>query len=66
MEGHHIICGFGRIGSIVAKELYGKNEKFVVIEKDPEKIRILQEKGFPYIEGDATKEETLLMANIKS
>lgn len=21
MEGHHIICGFGRIGSIVAKEL---------------------------------------------
>jgi voltage-gated potassium channel len=65
MEGHHIICGFGRIGSIVAKELHGKNEKFVVIEKDPEKIRILQEKGFPYIEGDATEEETLLMANIK-
>lgn len=65
MEKHFIVCGFGRIGSIVARELHKRKQKFIVIEKDPEKIRILEEKGFPYIEGDATNEEVLHLANIK-
>ena len=56
MDGHYIVCGFGKIGKIVAKELQAKKEKVVVIEKDPERIRLLHEKGIPYIEGDATEE----------
>ena len=64
IDGHYIVCGFGKIGKIVAKELQAKKEKVVVIEKDPERIRLLHEKGIPYIEGDATEEETLLKANI--
>ncbi|MDI6851637.1 MAG: potassium channel protein, partial [bacterium] len=64
MDGHYIVCGFGKIGSIVTKELQAKKEKVIVIEKDPERIRLLREKEIPYIEGDATEEETLLKANI--
>ncbi len=65
MKNHYIVCGIGRIGSIVAREFHEKNKPFVVIERDSEKIRQLEEKGFPFIEGDATEEETLLRANIK-
>ncbi|MEO0198326.1 MAG: potassium channel protein [candidate division WOR-3 bacterium] len=65
MKNHYIICGFGRIGSIVARELHRKGQKFVIIEKDPERIKILQDKEYPFIEGDATEEETLIKAGIK-
>lgn len=65
MEGHFIICGFGRLGQFVSKELEKEKKQFVVIEKDPQCIEILRERGYSFIEGDAREEETLLKAGIK-
>ncbi len=36
LKNHFIICGFGRIGRIICKELYADNIDFVVIEQEPE------------------------------
>lgn len=65
MEGHFIICGFGRLGQFVSKELEKEKKQFVVIEKDPECVEILREKEYAFIEGDAREEEILLKAGIK-
>jgi voltage-gated potassium channel len=64
LKHHSIICGYGRTGSRVVAELQAAKKKFVVIEENEEIIRRLDEQGIPYIQGDATEEETLESANI--
>ncbi len=66
LRGHYIICGYGRIGRIVARELLREKCKIVVVERDPELIAHLKEKGFLYVEGDATTDEVLIQAGIKN
>ncbi|MEW6418518.1 MAG: potassium channel protein [Nitrospirota bacterium] len=62
LKGHYIICGYGRMGKIISKELKKENLNFVVIEKKPE---ILEEKeDVIFLEGDATKDEILKEAGI--
>jgi voltage-gated potassium channel len=65
LHNHYIICGYGRIGAVIAGELYEKKRSFVIIDNNPEKIRKIEEKGFLYIEGDATLEETLIEAGVE-
>lgn len=63
MKDHYIVCGLGRMGRIICKELADKGAQFVVIEKGP-----LQEAAFvpdyPVMAGDATKDEALKEAGI--
>ena len=65
LENHYIICGYGRVGQIVVRELQKLREKFVVVEKNPEVVKNLVEKGIPAIEGSALDEETLKRAGIE-
>lgn len=65
MGNHYIICGCGRIGYLICRELYMENVDFVVIEKDPEVIQKIDEEGFTCLKGDATHDKTLLAAGIK-
>ena len=62
---HYIICGFGRIGSLICKEFKANDLPFVVVEKDLETIERLNEEGYLHMKGDATLDETLLKAGIK-
>ena len=64
MKGHFIICGFGRIGSIICRELSEDNISFIVIEEDPSKNAVLESEGYLYINMDATSEEALSKAGI--
>jgi len=65
MENHTILCGFGRIGQIVASELAREKIPFVVIEKEPALEEQLKHAGYMYIIGDATEEEVLKAAGIE-
>jgi voltage-gated potassium channel len=58
LKNHYIICGYGRMGRIICRELKEKNIKFVVIEKNAENIPI-ERQDMLIFEGDATKDETL-------
>lgn len=65
LTGHYIVCGYGRIGKVVAHEIKNEGHEVVVIEKDPEALSRLEQKNMLYINGDATEDETLLMAGLK-
>ena len=65
LKDHYIICGYGRMGAVIAKEMKEKKETFVVVEKNPEKIRKIEDCGFLYVEGDATLEETIIDAGVE-
>lgn len=64
MKDHYIICGYGNVGREVAEKLSLNKERFVVLEKDPEKVQALVEDGMEVIRGDAEDEEVLVRAGI--
>lgn len=65
LQGHYIVCGFGRIGRTVTEILKEKPLKVVVIEKDPQYIPVFQETNQLYVLGEATSEEHLIKAGIQ-
>ncbi len=64
MEGHTILCGFGRIGQAAAAEFQRNGEPFVVIDANSETVEQLRENDVRAILGDATDDNVLLAANI--
>ncbi|MEA3478668.1 MAG: NAD-binding protein [Bacteroidota bacterium] len=66
MEKHVIICGFGRNGQQAAEELKIFNKSAVIIENDHDLIIQNLDRQFRFIEGNATDDEVLVKANVKS
>lgn len=64
MSNHFIICGVGRMGSAICTQLQNAGHTFVVIEKCPERVGFANEKKWHCIEGDATNDEILKIANL--
>ena len=65
LEGHYIVCGYGRMGSSICEGLKLAKKPFVIIEKDQEKVEELLEFGYLFINGDATDDDDLIKAGIK-
>jgi voltage-gated potassium channel len=61
---HYIVCGFGRMGRVVCKELAAKPVPFVVIDRDPQALGCTEEEGYLSLDGDATDDRILLQAGI--
>ncbi len=61
-EDHYIICGFGRMGKIIAKELLNEGKRFIVIEKETGPS--VEKEDILLIHGDATRDETLKTVGI--
>ncbi|HIK45920.1 MAG TPA: potassium channel protein [Leptolyngbyaceae cyanobacterium M65_K2018_010] len=59
LENHVIICGFGRIGQLVARKLKSEGQPLIVIDNDPERIALAQEQGYLMYQGNATDEAAL-------
>lgn len=66
LEGHFIVCGMSATGRYVIEELKKTGRSFVVIERDPERVRALCDAGILAIEGDATNDAVLQTARITS
>ena len=65
LNNHYIICGCGRIGYLICKELLDGKIDFVVIDNNPEIIQKIQDEGFIYYKGDSIQDKTLVAAGIK-
>ena len=65
LDQHFILCGFGRIGSVIADELRQQDIPFVVIERDPPRVEEALERGFLIVEADASREEVLRRLHIE-
>jgi len=64
LRNHYIICGYGRIGKLIAQELKTHNKDFVIIENDPEAIIQLDNDKLLYLSLDATDEDALISCGI--
>jgi len=65
LNSHYIICGYGRIGSVVVQEILKVSSDVVVIEHAPELIEMLKRDGIMHLCGDATDDSVLMAAGIK-
>jgi voltage-gated potassium channel len=64
IKDHFIICGYGRIGSIVAQQFARQRVPFVVVERDPARLQEALEGGALAVEADASREEVLKRVGI--
>jgi len=64
LEGHYIVCGAGRIGLRVIREIDRRGQEFVVIESDESIAERLLALGYLVLMGDATNEDVLRGAGI--
>jgi voltage-gated potassium channel len=64
LHDHFIVCGFGRIGSVVTRELLQEKHDTVIIESDPELLEQMSEKRYLFVDGDATSDDNLIKAGI--
>lgn len=64
MSGHFIVCGYGRVGRTVARELEGEGAPFVVVDRNEELEPELMRDGVATLFGDATSDDVLRAAGI--
>jgi voltage-gated potassium channel len=62
-RGHVIVCGWGRVGKAIARELATARKPLVIIDSDP--ARLSGVSGLPYIVGDASDDDVLREAGIE-
>jgi voltage-gated potassium channel len=65
LNGHIVVAGFGRVGSLVCEELTEAEIPIVVIEQAPARLAEIERKGYLYVGGDATEETTLREAGLE-
>ncbi len=65
LDGHYIACGYGRIGQLLTQYLIQKYNNVVVIEKNREHGRQLDEDGVLYLIGEAADAKMLTKAGVK-
>ncbi|MGE5320996.1 MAG: NAD-binding protein [Hyphomicrobiaceae bacterium] len=57
-----IVCGYGRIGQVVAARLAAGGEAFVIVDRSPAAVELAQRHGYLAVAGDAT--DNALLANL--
>ncbi|MHB8658086.1 MAG: potassium channel family protein [Solirubrobacteraceae bacterium] len=62
---HFIICGFGRVGRQVARDLRAAEVDYVVIDENPDHREPARAFGIPLIEGQASEDELLQRVGIE-
>lgn len=59
LKGHVIVCGYSMLAERLCSELKRRGVQFVVIDKNREKVELLEELGYKVIQGDFTDERVL-------
>jgi len=65
LQDHYLVCGYGRVGQQVTTELQSLGFPFVVIDRDRAAIERCEQRGIPFVEGDATEDQVLRRAGIE-
>lgn len=64
MNNHCILCGYGRVGSEIARALHANKKDLVILERDSRMAREALNKGYMVMEGDVLSEDMLKSAGV--
>ena len=62
-QGHVIVCGWGRVGRAIARELALGGKQVVIVDQDSDRLATIT--AYPYIHGDAADDDVLRHAGIE-
>ncbi len=62
LRNHYVVCGYGRVGSLVARQLRAEGAEVVVLDSDVDSLASAKDEGFHVVPGDGTSDEVLTMA----
>jgi voltage-gated potassium channel len=65
LRGHHIVCGYGRMGREAVSQLRRRGLRVAVIEQSPRALQGLARTNIPFVEGNATQDDVLRAAGIE-
>ncbi len=65
LKNHYIVCGAGRVGRRIIRNLQKEKLPFVVIERDRKKIEQFEGENLHILTADATNEENLKLAGVQ-
>jgi voltage-gated potassium channel len=65
LNDHYIICGFGRVGRQVTRDLRAAGARYVVIDSNPASRELAQAAGVRFLEGPPSEDELLRAAGIE-
>lgn len=65
VNNHYIVCGYGRIGQQIVRDLQARGMDFLVVDANPEEEVIFLAEEMNYLIGDATQDEILQQAGIE-
>jgi voltage-gated potassium channel len=64
LSEHYIVCGYGRVGRVVARDLRAHDVGVVVIDENPVARELAEGDGVPFVEGRCADDEVLLGAGL--
>jgi voltage-gated potassium channel len=65
LHDHYIICGSGRVGSHLVRDLQRSDKDMIIIERDSVRAAEFSQRGFNVLIGDATLEDTMREAGVE-
>jgi voltage-gated potassium channel len=66
LRKHYIICGYGRVGSLIAEEIAAARKPFVVIDENEANVQHCMQKGYLALQGNASRDSILRAAGINT
>lgn len=65
ISDHFIVCGFGRMGAQVARELRREQRELVVVDQNHDAVTAARAAGFPALVGDAEEDAVLKQVGVE-
>lgn len=65
MRDHYIVCGWGRLGRQITRDLDARGEPYVIVDSDEKLEDELLEDRIPHVLADATQEDSLMDAGVE-
>ncbi len=65
LEDHYIVCGVGRVGRSVVRELLRNDAPFIVVDTGHDRVEWALEQGYLAVVADATQDETLQSVHVE-
>lgn len=65
LENHFVVCGFGKVGREIAVVLHDRDEPFVILDINPERLVEAEELGYLVVAGNAESEDIQRQAGVE-